>query len=793
MNIKKRQRKKISLKYFCISCLFIFFFSACNTDIKNVPVKGEIIFNRDVRPILNNKCIACHGGVKESGGLSFILRESALKKLKSDKFAILPGDANGSELMARITSHDPEFRMPMNEEPLSKEEIKILEKWIDQGAEWQNHWAFEKPAIKELPKVQDSDWAKNPIDQFILKQLENRDLKPSKEADKITLIRRLSLDLIGLPPTLDEIENFVNDTSDNAYDNLVDRLLASKHFGEHWAAMWMDLARYADSKGYEKDGHRQIWKFRDWLIEALNENMAFDDFTIQLLAGDLLPDPTEENLIATAFHRNTMNNDEGGTIDEEYRMAAVIDRVNTTWEVWQGTTFSCVQCHSHPYDPFKHKEYYEFLSFFNNTEDADLPSEIPNIQVFTKEEEKRRLELETYIKNYLTNPSKKSEINYAQSQLDSIKGSQLPIMTELEAEESRETHVFLRGNRLDLGDLVQSAVPGLLPDLPEGQPANRLGMANWIVDETNPLTSRVTVNRYWARLFGRGIVETEEDFGSQGLPPSHPELLDWLALQFQFDLNWDVKALLKLIVNSATYKQSSVIPIELLEIDPANYLLARGARVRLTAEQVRDQTLHVAGLLSDKMFGKSVMPYQPPGVWQTVYSGSKWLESEGEDAYRRALYTYWRRTSPYPSMISFDSPSREVCVIRRIPTNTPLQALITLNDPVYIEAANALGELMKEGGETTEEQIEKGYLLTLGRKAEAEQIDVLKTLYDAAEKHMDSITTVDDVIEELSTVKEYPVTEINLRHQELSNISLESPLAYVANALLNLNEFTTKQ
>jgi len=793
LKIKKRQRNKISLKYFCVSCLFILFHSACDSDIKNVPVKGKIVFNRDVRPIFNNKCIACHGGVKESGGLSFILRESALKKLKSDKFAIIPGDANGSELMARITSHDPEFRMPMNEEPLSKEEIKILKKWIDQGAAWQNHWAFEKPTIKDLPKVQNSEWVKNPIDQFILIQLENRDLKPSKEADKITLIRRLSLDLIGLPPTLNEIENFVQDTSDNAYDNLVDRLLASKHFGEHWAAMWMDLARYADSKGYEKDGHRQIWKFRDWLIEALNENMAFDDFTVQLLAGDLLPEPTEENLIATAFHRNTMNNDEGGTIDEEYRMAAVIDRVNTTWEVWQGTTFSCVQCHSHPYDPFKHREYYEFLSFFNNTEDMDLPSEIPNIQVFTKEEEKRKLELEAYIENYLSNPSKNSEINYAQSQLDSIKGSQLPIMTELKAEESRETHVFLRGNRLDLGDLVQSGVPRLFPDLPEDQPANRLGMANWIVDEANPLTSRVTVNRYWARLFGRGIVETEEDFGSQGHPPSHPELLDWLALQFQFNLNWDVKALLKLIVTSATYKQTSVIPIELLKKDPANYLLARGARVRLTAEQVRDQTLHVAGLLSDKMFGKSVMPYQPPGVWQTVYSGSKWLESEGEDAYRRALYTYWRRTSPYPSMISFDSPSREVCVIRRIPTNTPLQALITLNDPVYIEAANALGELMKEGGKTTEEQIEKGYLLTLGRKAEAEQIEVLKTLYDAAEKHMDSVSTMNDVAAELLTDEEYPEAEINLRHQQLSNISLESPLAYVANALLNLNEFTTKQ
>ena len=784
----------MNLKNIGICCVFIFIVTACNSDIKNATAKGKIDFNHDIRPILNSKCISCHGGVKESGGLSFILREYALKKVKSGKFAIIPGKANLSEMMARIKSHDPEYRMPMNENPLTKQEIKTLEKWINQGAEWQNHWAFEKPMPQELPEVKEKDWIENPIDQFILARLEKENLQASEEADKITLIRRLSLDLIGLPPTLQEIEDFVNDTSPNTYVNLVDRLLASKHYGEHWAAMWMDLARYADSKGYEKDGHREMWKFRDWLIDAFNQNIGFDEFTVQLLAGDLLPEPTSENLIATAFHRNTMNNDEGGTIDEEYRMAAVIDRVNTTWEVWQGTTFSCVQCHSHPYDPFQHKEYYQFLSFFNNTEDADLPSEIPHMEVFTKEQERFIVQLEAKLKNHQSDPSKIKELKYVTYQIDSVKGSNLPIMTELKEEKKRETHVFLRGNRLDLGDLVQSDVPDLFPDLPEGVPANRLGMAKWIVDQNNPLTSRVAVNRFWARLFGKGIVETEEDFGSQGSPPTHPELLDWLALQFQKNLNWDMKALLKLIVTSATYKQSSLVSKELLEKDPANYLLARGARVRLTAEQVRDQTLHVSGLLSDHMFGKSVMPYQPAGVWQTVYSGSKWIESEGEDAYRRALYTYWRRTSPYPSMISFDSPSREVCVIRRISTNTPLQALVTLNDPVYIEAANALGKLMENEGETTIEKIEKGYELTLGRKPESQQINVLKELYDAAEKHMDSISKIDVPVAEISEEEgDYEESEYNVRHQQLSNISLESPLAYVANAMLNLNEFTTKQ
>jgi hypothetical protein len=630
---------------------------------------------------------------------------------------------------------------------------------------------------------------KNEIDLFILSKLEEEDLEPSKEADKRTLIRRVSMDVTGLPPSTEEVENFLNDMSENAYEKLVDRLLDSKHYGERWAAMWMDLARYADSKGYEKDGHREMWKFRDWLIDAFNENIGFDEFTIQQLAGDLLPESNAKNQIATAFHRNTMNNDEGGTIDEEYRMAAVIDRVNTTWDVWQGTTFACVQCHSHPYDPFLHKEYYEFLSFFNNSADADKPSEIPNLTVFTKAEEQQLKEMDSKIALLKERASKGKELQDILKEKENIKGSQLPIMEELTDENKRLTQVFIKGNRLDLGDTVQSNVPKLLPNLPQGAPANRLGMAQWLVAEDNPLTSRVAVNRFWSQLFGKGIVETEEDFGSQGFKPSHPELIDWLAIEFQYNLKWDIKALLKLIVTSATYKQSSEISPELLEKDPANYLLARGARVRLTAEQVRDQTLKVSGLLSDRMFGKSVMPYQPEGVWQTVYSGTVWKVSEGEDAYRRALYTYWRRTSPYPSMISFDSPSREVCVIRRLPTNTPLQALVTLNDPVYIEAANALGELMEKEGTSPEEKISKGYELAMGQLPEEHQIKVLKSLYDAAEKHIDSMAKIPPPIVVMDSIVD--IVE-KTRDEVLRDMKLETPLAIVANALLNLNEFTTK-
>jgi hypothetical protein len=760
--------------------------SSCESGSKYSSVKGKLSFNKDVRPILNSKCIGCHGGVKKSGGLSFMFKEEALAKIKSGKFAVVPGDPKQSEMIHRIKSDDPDFRMPMNEEPLSKEEIKILEKWISQGAEWEDHWAFLKPEKEEVPEIDDEKWAQNEIDNFILARLEEEGLEPSEEADRRTLIRRVSMDLIGLPPSLEEIEAFESDASEDAYEQMVDRLLNSKHFGERWAAMWMDLARYADSKGYEKDGHREMWKFRDWLIDAFNENLPFDEFTIQQLAGDLIPEPTMDSQVATAFHRNTMNNDEGGTIDEEYRMAAVIDRVNTTWDVWQGTTFSCVQCHSHPYDPFMHKEYYEFLSFFNNSADADKPSEVPNLTVYSKEEEEKLEELEAKIDLFKEQPSNSMELKKILDEKENIKGSQLPIMQELPDSSKRITQVFIKGNRLDLGDTVQSNVPKLLPKLPKGAPANRLGLAQWLVDESNPLTSRVAVNRFWAQLFGKGIVETEEDFGSQGFKPTHPELLDWLAVEFQFGQQWDIKAFLKLIVTSATYKQSSKISPELLEKDPANYLLARGARVRLSAEQVRDQTLKVSGLLSDKMFGKSVMPYQPDGVWQTVYSGSVWRVSEGEDAYRRALYTYWRRTSPYPSMISFDSPSREVCVIRRLPTNTPLQALVTLNDPVYIEAANALGALMERAGTSPEEKIGKGYELALGKKPQDQQINALKSLYEAAEKHIDSLAKIAPVAVNDS------IKVVKTRDEELRDIKLETPLAIVANAILNLNEFTTK-
>lgn len=725
-----------------------------------------IDYNLHVRPIINKNCIVCHGGVKKSSGLSFLFREEALAVNKSGKRAIVPGDVANSEMIARINNQDPEVRMPMDHAPLSVDEIEVLTKWVEQGAEWKDHWAFLPPEKQEVPEVENSKWANNPIDEFILARLEDEELAPSETADKTTLIRRASLDLTGVPPSIDELNVFLADESENAYENLIDRILEKLAFGERWTAMWLDLARYADSKGYEADRHREIWKYRDWLIDAFNQDMPFDQFTIEQLAGDLLPNATKDQIIATAFHRNTMNNDEGGTDNEEYRVAAVIDRVNTTWEVWQGVTFSCVQCHSHPYDPIRHEEYYGFYSIFNNTADADLPSEAPVLEVYTKENEAKI----DSIKNWISN---NGNSNRAKKHLDSIKSTTLPIMKELKGEKRRETYVFRKGNWMDKGEKVENGIPESMPPL-EGE-LDRLSVAKWLVSGENPLTARVTVNRFWRELFGRGLVETQEDFGSQGESPSHPALLDWLAIQFQDEQQWSMKALVKLMVTSATYKQSSVVSNEGLEKDPGNYLLARASRTRLNAEQVRDQALAVSGLLSDKMFGPSVMPYQSEGVWQVVYNGGAWSLSDGDNAYRKAVYTYWRRTSPYPSMMTFDSSSREFCVSRRINTNTPLQALVTLNDPVYIEAANALADLTEQQSDNVDEQIKYAFKRALLRSPSEMEMNIMKTLYQGV--NLDS-----DLSDEMKL-------EVASMNREI----LKSPMSVVANAILNLDEFITRQ
>jgi hypothetical protein len=779
-----------------------------------------IDFNRDVRPILSKNCFACHGqdGAHRATKLRLDQRESATKKLKSGVIALVPGKPPQSEVYRRITAQDEADHMPPREsgKHLNAGQIEVLSRWIEQGAVYAEHWSFVKPRRRPLPSVKNPAWARNGIDYFVLDRLEHEGLQPAPEADRFTLLRRASLDLRGLPPTPQEIEAFAADASPDAYEKAVDRFLKDSAYGERWARMWLDLARYADSAGYGSDPLRTIWRYRDWVIDAFNRNVPYDQFTIEQIAGDLLPNPTLEQRIATAFHRNTMTNTEGGTDREEFRVAAVKDRVDTTFEVWMGLTMGCAKCHNHKYDPMTQAEYYRFYAFFNQTADADRPDEEPVIQVPTPkiEEQIRHVNQRiAMLKTRLNTPSpelaqgqatweeelrlpsdwpvfeSKSDRSERLAKLNKLRSSvpasvvatldvpaksrtsqqrdelsayyrsiapalqpirdqiakqersrpalpTLPVMVELDVKQRRQTHVMIKGNFLSPGDKVEPGVPVAFHPLPSGAPANRLAVARWLVDANNPLTARVAVNRYWAQLFGTGLVETEEDFGTQGDLPSHPQLLDWLATEY-VRLGWDTKALLREIVTSATYRQSSKVSPELAARDPKNRLLARGPRFRLEAEMVRDQALMLCGLLSRKMYGPSVFPPQPPGLWQAAFNGQRtWATSQGEDRHRRGLYTFWRRTIPYPSMTTFDAPSRELCTVRRVRTNTPLQAFVTLNDPVYVEIAQALARrIIREGGNTIEDRARFGLSLCLARPAQPEQIKTLMELYHSERAH----------------------------------------------------------
>lgn len=744
--------------------LFIFLFSNCNTE-------EPISYNLHIRPILNKHCLSCHGGVRQQSELSFLTREEALLPAESGLHAIVPGQPEQSELLKRISHEDPDYRMPPEGSGLKKEEIDLIRKWIEQGAKWEKHWAYIPPDTSLKPGPPTSDWERNGIDYFVMKNLEKQQMKPSPETDKATLARRVSLDLIGLPTPPDLLEAFIADDSDAAYAQLVDQLLASPHFGEHWASMWLDLARYADSKGYQKDILRlNIWRYRDWVIDALNQDMPFDQFTIEQLAGDLLNDPSEDQILATTFHRNTMTNDESGTDDEEFRIAAVIDRVNTTFEIWQATTISCVQCHGHPYDPIKQEEFYEVFAYFNNSADRDQGNDKPRKTLLSPIQRKERKQLAQQLNQFEQHGDTVSQaFKTVLSHWQSIQAGSVPVMRDLSPDSSRTTHIFERGNWMVHGQVVQADVPQSLNAVPDAFAKNRLGLAQWLVHKDNPLTARVIVNRFWASLFGQGLVETLEDMGTQGIPPSNQELLDWLALEFMHHHKWRLKSLLKQIVLSATYRQDSKVNQVLLEKDPYNIYLARGPRVRLSAEQIRDQSLAVSGLLKLKIGGPSVMPHQPEGVWNVIRHVGQWETSKEGDQHRRALYTFWRRVSPYPSMMAFDSPSRELCISRRISTNTPLQALVTLNDPVYTEAANALANrIQSEGGENLEDQLSYGYQLLMLRPPGEDKLAVLKNFYKNALANYEKLA--DAKFEDAETAAWFNV----------------------ANVLLNLDEFIMK-
>jgi hypothetical protein len=932
------------LEAFLAGTAFLIFTTAARAN------ETPVDYNRDVRPILSAQCLNCHGQDEHSreADLRLDRREDATAELISGLRAIVPGDEQNSELLARITTDDEFLRMPPADagEALSEDEIQILRQWIREGAPYAQHWAFVAPQRWPLPRIENPAWPQQPLDYFVAARLQEEGLRPSAEASRYALARRVSLDLRGLPPTPREIEAFIADESPRAYERFVDRLLSDSAFGEHWARVWLDLARYADSRGYGSDPLRtNMWRYRDWVIDAYNRNLPFDQFTLEQLAGDLLPSATLEQRMATAFHRNTMTNTEGGTDDEEFRVAAVKDRAETTVRVWMGLTMQCANCHEHKYDPISQEDYYRFYAIFNQTADADLPNETPNMEAPTPWmlEQRTRIadriahvnaqikqlqqtqkqapkadstklsarfvrieipgkgkmvslaevqifsgdqnvalqgtagqsstdfegppelaidgntdghyfnakstthtaveddpwwevdlgadfsvdrivlwnrtdgEVESRLSNFRLrlldasrNPvweaviaeypdphsefvprpqtAAEKEIDRLREEVTRLKKTlpeipTLPVMQELPRDKFRTSFVMLRGNFLSPGETVE---PGFLSSFPARTadlPADRLGAAKWLVDEANPLTARVAVNRVWARLFGIGLVETEEDFGTQGEPPSHPRLLDWLATEF-VRLGWDHKRLLRTIVTSATYRQNSAAMADLIEKDPQNRLLARGPRFRLEAEMVRDQALALSGLLSCKMHGPSVYPYQPPGLWRAAFNGQRtWPTSQGEDKFRRGLYTFWRRTVPYPSMQAFDAPSRELCTLRRIRTNTPIQAFVTLNDPVYVEAAQALARrILREGGDRTERRIQFALELCLCRPANREQCETLTRLWESEREHF----------------QQHPDDAKNLATDPLGPPSPDVDIAelaawtVVANVLLNLDAVLTK-
>ncbi len=758
---------------------------------------SKVQYARDILPILSTHCFICHGpdAKLQKAGLRLDLLETATKKLKSGNHAVVPGKVKESELIARIFTDDDNERMPPKSamKTLKDSEKALLKRWIEEGAEYQRHWAFVAPKRPTTPIVKGNEWGRNPIDQFLLARMAKEGLKPSLEADRYTLARRLAIDLTGLPPTIDMVDRFVNDKSVDAYEKYVDRLLDTPAYGERWAHVWLDLARYADSNGFATDAGRTIWKYRDWVIDSINKNTPFDRFTVEQIAGDMLPSATPEQILATAFHRNTLTNDEGGTSDEEFRAAAVVDRVNTTLQVWMGVTAACAQCHDHKYDAISQEEYFGLYAIFNQTEDADKSDNSPNLVIITPEEQKKKTELDAIIarldkellasnamadeaqvkweqdkkaadkapapiKKILAIDAKKrndaqkkevikyfrstlpefkkvaDELATSKKQYDAVKGVPTPIMKELAKGKERVTKIHIRGNFLDPGKEVKPGVPKLLHQLPKDQPPNRLSLANWLVSPQNPLTARVAVNRYWEQIFGMPLMESPDDYGVRGKYPTHPELLDWLAVEFSSDMKWDVRKLVKVMVTSATYRQVSTVTPGLIERDPENRFLARGPRYRSSAEVIRDQSLYVAGLLSGKMHGPPVRPPRPKLGLTSAFGGTTdWETSGGDDKYRRALYTQWRRTTPYPSMSTFDAPNRTVCTITRPRTNTPLQALVTLNDPVYVEAAQALGRrMMKDGGATLESKLQFGFRLCLARPPRDVEMKRLVELYTQA-------------------------------------------------------------
>ncbi len=653
-------------------------------------------FSRDILPILSENCFTCHGpdARARKAELRLDLKETALRTKDA---VIVPGKSGESELIARVTARDADEIMPppKSGKTLTPREIGLLKKWIDQGAKWSKHWAFEPVRRPAVPPVRNPRWTRNAIDRFILARLEAESLTPAAAAERSTLIRRVSLALVGLPPTPEEVDAFVADPAPDAYETAVDRLLASPRYGERMAMDWLDGARFADTNGFQNDFARTMWPWRDWVIAAFNRNLPFDQFLVEQLAGDLFPNATLEQRIATGFNRNNRTVTEAGSIDEEYRVENAIDRVETTSMVFMGLTLGCARCHDHKFDPVTQSEFYQFYGFFNSVNEQGVYTETrgnvpPLIKLPTADEQKRLSDIEIVIAAAKVSGDK-AWLDRVNKLKATFEQSITSVMVMEDKPQPRDIYLLKRG-RYDMPDTskkLNPGVPSCLPPLPDGGARNRLGLARWLASPHNPLTARVSVNRIWQHHFGNGIVKTAENFGVQSEPPSHPELLDWLADEFVRS-GWNVKALHRLIVTSATYRQASNAAPALVTRDPENRLLARGPRFRLQAEVVRDNALAIADLLVDRIGGPSIKPYQPAGLWEELAGGAgegPYVQDKGPKLYCRSLYVYRKRTVPHPEMATFDAPSREICQVKRPRTNTPLQALELLNDVTFVEAA----------------------------------------------------------------------------------------------------------
>jgi mono/diheme cytochrome c family protein len=810
------------------SMLLAFAAPACASDAEEPPID----FMRDIRPILAQNCFMCHGPdeTTREGGLRLDIREGFLAEADSGEPAVVPGDPAASELLVRVTAEEDYLRMPPAESgrTLSEEELDLLRRWIEQGAVYEEHWSFQPPRLSDVPKVQNGDWPRNEIDHFILARLEREGIEPSPEADRVTLIRRLSLDLLGLPPSPEQVDEFLRDDRPDAYEQLVDRLLDSPHFGERWGRHWLDLARYADSDGYLGDSLRPYaYKYRDWVIDAVNRDLPFDEFTVEQIAGDLLPDATLEQKIATGFHRNSMKNTEAGADREEDRVHRTVDRVATTGTVWLGLTLGCAECHTHKFDPISHEEFFQLYAFFNDLEDKDLPAASSEelaryesqkarwdeqigavresieelvageqdesegdesaleeiLQLLAQPIGKRKDEETDRLEAFLERFQQEERELFSQYEMLAQKEPSPPktkAPTVATASKPRETRIHLRGDFRSPGDLVEPATLGVLHPLePRGEKPDRLDLARWLVDENNPLTPRTAVNQVWKHLFGRGLVHSMDDFGTTGEAPSHPALLDWLAVTFR-ENGWSRKSLIRTIVTSSTYRQVSHVRPELQQRDPFNTLLARQFRFRLEAEVIRDASLEVSGLLDLSIGGPSIRP--PMNSQITAISRNKdWKVSPGSEKYRRGMYILFRRGTPYPMLTTFDAPDSTVSCARRERSNSPLQSLTLLNDPVFFECAQQLGRrLTIEGGEEPEAWIRHAYRLCLAREPRS---DELARALEFIDEQRELAAEADE--NRLNKLVGQPVPDADLNEQAVR-------VAF-ARVLTNLDEFITRE